>query len=159
MKPFALAATLAVLLAGCSSGGPGPSPTPLPTPGRGAITVQVQPNPIVATANQDSTYNFPFEAVVRETGGRPVRITNVTATVLLGGALQLARESWDAQRIQSMGYATSVGPNGELRYRFNPRKEVPDDRLFGGVSADLRVEGVDDNGASISATTTVTVTR
>lgn len=157
MKHFALAATLAVLLAGCSSGGPDSSPTPIP--GRGAITVQVQPNPIVAKANQDGTYDFPFEAIVRETGGRSVRITSVTATVLLGGTLQLARESWDAQRIQSMNYSTTIAPNGELRYRFNPRKEVPDDRLFGGVSAELRVEAVDDTGASTSATTTVTVTR
>ena len=60
----------------------------------------------------------------------------------------VSRESWDAQRIQSMGYATSVGPNGELRYRFNPRKEVPDDRLFGGVSAELRVDATDTTGTA-----------
>lgn len=156
MRHLAIAATLAVLFAGCQGG---PQPDPVSVPGRGALMVQVVPNPIVAQRNSDGTYTFPFEAVVRETGGRPVRITNVTATVTLGGALQLARESWDAQRIQSMGYATSVPANGELRYRFSPRKEVPDDRLFGGVSAELRVEGTDDTGAAVSATTNVTVTR
>jgi hypothetical protein len=149
-------ASITLLLAGCQGG---PPVAPSPAPGRGALEVRVTPNPIVAQANNDDTYTFPFEAVVRETGGRPVRITNVSATVLLGGALQLGRESWDAQKIQSMGYPTSVGPNGELRYRFTPRKEVPDDRLFGGVSAELRVEGVDDQGNAANATTTVTVTR
>ena len=38
-------------------------------------------------------------------------------------------------------------------------QEVPDDRLFGGVNADLRVEGVDDAGNAVSATTSVSITR
>ena len=157
MKSLATAVALAAALAGCSSGGPRDGTTS--TPGRGAIAIQVIPNPIVARPAAGGQYEFPFEVIVRETGGRPVEITNVSATVLLGGGLQLGRESWNAERIRSMGYSTSIPAKGELRYRFNPRKEVPDDRLFGGVSADLRVDAVDDSGVATSATTSVTITR
>ena len=156
MKQFLVVTALAFVLTGCAGG---PQAPPAAVPGRGAITIEVVPNPIVAYPASGDTYEFPLEAIVRETGGRPVSITRVTATVLLGGSLQLGRESWDAQRIQSMGYATTVPANGELRYAFKPRKEVPDDRLFGGVNADLRVEGVDDAGNAVTATTSVSITR
>jgi hypothetical protein len=58
-----------------------------------------------------------------------------------------------------MGYATAVPASGEIRYRFNPRKQVPDERLFGGVAAELRVEGLDDAGVETTDATRVTVTR
>jgi hypothetical protein len=58
-----------------------------------------------------------------------------------------------------MGYSPSLGANAEVRYRFAPRKEVPDDRLFGSVSAELRVEARDASGTPTVATTTVTITR
>ena len=148
-------ASLALLLtfAGCGSNTGVSS-----VPGHGAIAVEVIPNPIVATQVSGNTYDFPFEVIVRETGGRPVDVQRVTATVKLG-ALELARESWDGERIRAMGYDTSLGANSETRYRFAPRKEVPDDRLFGGVSAELRVDATDDSGTATSATTRVTVRR
>jgi hypothetical protein len=58
-----------------------------------------------------------------------------------------------------MGFNTAIGPHGEQRLHFAPRKSVPDDRLFGSVSADLRVEAVDDTGTTTTATTNVTITR
>jgi hypothetical protein len=73
--------------------------------------------------------------------------------------MRVANESYDAARIASLGYPTTLSANGELRYAFRPRKEVTDDRLFGGVTADLRVDAVDDTGTPTSATTTVGVTR
>ena len=147
---------LVLLVAAC---GGGPQSGVTSVPGKGATSVHVVPNPIVATNASGNTYNFPFEVIVRETGGRPVTIHRVTANVFLGGGISLARESWDAAKIQSMGYDTTLDAHGEARYRFNPRKEVPDDRLFNGVSAELRVEATDDTGAPNSATTVVTVTR
>lgn len=129
-------------------------------PGQGAIAIEVVPNPIVATPMSGSNaYDFPFEVVVRETGGRSITVQRVTATVSLGGGLTLGRESWDADRIRSMGYNITIGPNSEVRYRFSPRRDVPDDRLFGGVQAELKVEATDDTGAATSATTVVTVRR
>lgn len=145
-----------VALAACGSG---PQPGTTSVPGHGAIAVQVEPNPIRATLISGTTYDFPFEVVVRETGGRPVDVTRVAATVLAPGGISLARESWDAERIRSMGYATTVGANGERRFRFSPRKEVPDERLFGGVSAQLTVDATDDTGSPTTASTVVTVTR
>lgn len=144
-----------IVLVACSSGSPGT----ISTPGQGAIAVQVEPNPIRATQVSGDTYDFPFEVVVRETGGRPVNVTRVTVNVTALGGLNVHRESWDADRIRSMGYATTVGANGERRYRFAPRKEVPDDRLFGGVNAQLIVEAADDSGSPTTASTSVTVTR
>jgi hypothetical protein len=152
---FVLVVTLAMVFVACSSARPGVSSVP----GQGAVAIDVIPNPIVATPVSGKTYDFPFEVVVRETGGRAITVQHVTATVSLGGGLTLARESWDAAQIRSLGYATTIGPNSEARYRFSPRKEVPDDRLFGGVQAELKVEATDDTGAATSATTVVTVRR
>ncbi|HET8775788.1 MAG TPA: hypothetical protein VFP80_18465 [Thermoanaerobaculia bacterium] len=145
-----------IVLAACASG---PQSGTTSVPGRGALAVEIVPNPIRATLVSGTTYDFPFEVVLRETGGRPVTVTNVTATVQLPGGFPVAREAYDAERIRSLGYGTTVPANGVLRYRFAPRKEVPDERLFGGVSAQLRVEGADDGGTPASASTVVTITR
>ena len=147
---------LLLIAAACNSGS---GNTVTAAPGKGAVSLQVVPNPIVATRVSGNTYDFPFEVVVRETGGRPITINRVSATVVGPGGLTFGSETWDGDRIRSMGYSTSVGPNSEVRYRFSLRKEVPDDRLFGNVSAELRVEAVDDTGTPTSATTRVTVTR
>lgn len=128
-------------------------------PGHGAISIQIVPNPIVAIHVSGNTYDFPFDVVVRETGGRPVEVTRVSAEVYALGGIRIATESYDGARINSLGYSTRLPAYGELRYHFNSRKSVPDDRLFGGVSADLRVEARDDTGTPTTATTTVTVRR
>ena len=159
MKRLTLIAIL-LTLAGCSSGGNGAgSSSPAAAPGHGAISIQITPNPIVATKAGGDQYDFPFEVVVRETGGRAVTINRVSADVLALGTIRVASESYDAARITQLGYPTTVPAGGELRYRFNPRRSVSDDRLFGGVSAEIRVDATDDSGAPVTARTTVTVTR
>ena len=155
-KLILLAAPLLILAAACSSG---PQNSVTAAPGHGAVAIQIVPNPIVATRVSGDTYDFPFEVVVRETGGRPIRITRVSADIFGPAGIGLGNESWDAARIESMGYGTSVNPHGELRYRFAPRKSVPDERLFGSVEARLTVEAVDDTGTATSANTRVTITR
>jgi hypothetical protein len=155
MRNLAISLTLLIALAACQ----GPQSGVTSVPGHGAIAIQVVPNPIVATKVSGNTYDFPFEVVIRETGGRPTTVQRVTATVFLTGGLTLAEESWDGARIRSMGYNPVVGANSETRFQFNPRKEVPDDRLFNGVSAELKVEATDDTGTATSATTVVTVRR
>lgn len=157
MKRVALLSSLLLVAAACSSSSPSSGSTAIP--GRGAIAIAIVPNPIVAKHVSGDTYDFPFEAVVRETGGRRVNVTRVTATVVGPGGIQLAEESWDDARIRSMGYPTEIAANGEVRYSFNPRKSVPDDRLFSSVSAELRVDAVDDGGARSVAQTVVTVRR
>lgn len=148
---------LLLLLAACSSGSPQSGSTSVP--GQGAIAVSVEPNPIRATQVSGNTYDFPFQVVIRETGGRPLNVTRVSVNVTALGGISVHRESWDADRIRAMGQSTAIGARSEVRYRFAPRKEVPDERLFGGVNAELTVDAVDDTGAQTSATTTVTVTR
>jgi hypothetical protein len=156
MKNLAISFVVLAALAACQSG---PQDGVTSVPGHGAIAIQVVPNPIVATPVSGNTYDFPFEIVVRETAGRPVTINRVGVRVFFAGGLTLHEESWDASRIGSMGFNTQLSGRGEARYRFSPRKEVPDDRLFGGVTAELRVEATDDTGTATSASTSVTVRR
>ena len=151
-------ALIVFLLLTTSCGG-GRSSTPNVVPGRGAIRIDIIPNPIVARQIDGNTYEFPFEVLIREVGGRPVDIQRVSATVYALGTIRLASESYDAAQITAMGYPTRLPANGELRYRLTQRRSVPDDRLFGSVSAELRVEGQDDARNDVVATTTVTVQR
>jgi hypothetical protein len=96
---------------------------------------------------------------VRETGGRAVTINRVTLEVFALGGVRVGGENYDGARIRSLGYSTNVPGNGELRYHFAPRQSVSDERLFGGVSGEVRVDASDDTGTPTSATTTITVTR
>lgn len=145
-----------IIVAACSSG---PRDTVTAAPGHGAISIQVVPNPIVATHVSGDTYDFAFDVVVRETGGRPVTINRVTATVFAPGGFNVGEESWNADKIRALGFSTTINAHGELRYRFTPRKEVPDERLFGGITAELKVDGVDDTGTATNASTRVTVRK
>ena len=147
---------LVLLASYCASGGTQSSTA---QPGHGAISVQVAPNPIVAQPVTGDVYDFPFDVIVRETGGHPVTITRVTATVTAIGGIRIAEDSYDAAKINSLGFSTALPANGELRYHFAPRRSVADERLFSGVSAELKVDATDDSGTPTSAQTTVTVRR
>ena len=125
----------------------------------GAITVQILPNPIVATRVSGSMYDFPFEVVLRETGGHPVDLERVTASVFALGGIPVGTETYDAAKIASLGYSARVPANGELRYRLKPRRDVINELLFQGVSADIRIDGRDDTGTPAQAATRVTVNR
>jgi hypothetical protein len=127
--------------------------------GHGAITVQVAPNPIVAQPVSGNVYDFPFDVIVRETGGHAVTITSVTADVTAMGGFRVAQDSYDAAKINSLGFSTTLPANGELRYHFAPRRSVPDEGLFTGVSAQLTVDASDDTGIATSAKTAVTVRK
>jgi hypothetical protein len=138
-----------LLIAACAS---------RPAPGVSSIAVEVTPNPIVAKKISGTTYEFPFEVTIRETGGRAIEITRVSADVYALG-LRIATEEYDAARIRGLGYSTTIPANGTVRYRFTQRRSVPNEALFNNVSADLHVEGRDETGATKSASTTVTVTK
>jgi len=152
----AVTLVFAIALAACSSG---PHSGMTSVPGRGAIAVEVVPNPIVALRASGKMFEFPFDVIVRETGGQAVTVTQVTATVFGPGGMNLGRESWDAARIRALGFRTDIPARGELRYHFTPRREVPDERFIESLSAELRVEASDDAGSPTSATTGVTMRR
>lgn len=156
VKRFTLLLLLGAVAA-CAGGG-GTAPVTA-QPGHGAISIQIVPNPIVATSVGGDRYEFPFEVVVRETGGRPVNVTRVSADVLALSSIRVAQESYDAAKIQSLGFQTAIPANGELRYRFSQRHSVADERLFGNVEAQLTVDATDDTGTPATARTTVTVTK
>jgi hypothetical protein len=152
------AVAFAVALAACATKQGTTSQSSLP--GHGALSITIVPNPIVAKPAGGSMYDFPFDVVIRETGGKPVMISRVTTDVYaLGGAVKVASETHDASKIVALGYPTTVAANGELRYHFAPRKSVTDDRLFGGVTGEVTVEGNDSRGTSTTARVSVTVTR
>ena len=158
MKRFAILAALAVLPLARATHRAGQTKS-TSTPGRGAIKLTITPNPVIATNVGGDTYEFPFDVVVKETGGHPVTIERVTANVFTAGGIQVATESYDAAKIQSLGFATAIQAKGEIHYHFAPRKDVPDQRLFTSVYGDVRVEGIDDNGSRTTTTTTITLKK
>ncbi|HEV7427511.1 MAG TPA: hypothetical protein VGQ46_14190 [Thermoanaerobaculia bacterium] len=157
MKRFAIL-FLAVLPLACATHRAGTTRS-TSTPGHGAIKLTITPNPVVATNVGGNTYEFPFDVTINETGGHPVTIERVTANVFAAGGIPVATESYDAAKIQSLGFATAIQAKGQLHYHFAPRKDVPDERLFTSVYGDIRVEGLDDNGARTSTTTTITLKK
>lgn len=152
-------AALVVLLLGCSSASDGPAAAPDTIPARADLSVVVDPNPIQARLVSGDTYDFPFTVTVRENNGVGVEIDRVTLVVTALGAIPVYSETMSREEIAGRGYPTSLRGGGELRYSFTPRKEVDDDRLFGGVAAELRAEGTDANGNVVTAQTRVTVRR
>jgi len=128
--------------------------------GHGAIRLSIAPNPIVAlpVSGSANTYDFPFDIVVRETGGHPLTIKSVAMTVYAFG-LPVNVDTYDAAQITSLGYSTSIPANGELRYHLAPRRAVSDERLFKNITATVRIDAADDTSASTNASTSVTVTR
>ena len=155
---IALALTFVLISAtiGCRSSAPVERP---PVPGHGAISIEVVPNPIVAKRITGDTFEFPFDLVVKETGGHPVNITRIEVTVYALGGLPVGSDTWDAERIRGTGTSTAINAMAEARFHFAQRRDVPDERYFRGVSAKLVVEGTDDVGATASATTSVTVSK
>ena len=149
-----LPALLLLAAAACSHSGGGTASQP----GHGAITVAIAPNPIVAKAVSGNTYEFPFDIILRETGGHALTITGVTMTVYAFG-LPMNVDKYDAAQITAMGLPTQVPANGEWRHHMQPRRAVTDERLFSSITAAVRIDAVDDTSAPASASTTVTVTR
>src|SRR5258707_9026029 len=114
---------LILLASYCASGRGGTQQST--QPGHGAITVQVAPNPIVAQPVTGNVYDFPFDVIVRETGGRAVNITRVTADVTAIGGIRVAQDAHDAPKINSLGFSPPLPPNNELRYHFSPKRSFP----------------------------------
>ena len=157
MKKLSFVA-IALTLIACATPNSGTSRTNA-QPGHGAISLSVQPNPIVAHKVGGTTYEFPFDVSVRETGGRAVTINSVSVDVYALGGMRVGSDTYDAARIAALGYPTNIPGNGELRYHLAPRKDVSDDRLFGGVYGEVRVSAADETATPATATTRVTVTR
>jgi hypothetical protein len=157
MKRFIVLSLLLTVIA-CSTAQPDSSRN-TSLPGHGAITIAIQPNPIVARNVGGSTYEFPFDVIVRETGGRAVTINRVSMEVYAVGGIKVGSEAYDGARIRQLGFSTNIPGNGELRYHFAPRQSVQDDRLFGSVYGEVRVDASDETGTPTSATTRITLTR
>lgn len=147
-----------LVLAGSCAGGTGGS-SPVIQPGRAELQIFVEPNPIVARAVSEDVYDFPFSIGIVERGGVDVEIQRVGINVIALGVINLYSQTYNRQQITRMGYPTSLRAHGEIRYDLKPREKVPDERLFGGVAAELFVEGVDANGVAVRATDRVTLTR
>jgi hypothetical protein len=157
MKRLVIIALVLFPLA-CATSRPGKTKI-APTRGHATITLTITPNPVVATNVGGNVYEFPFDVVVKESGGHPVTIDRATANVYAGGGISVTTESYDAAKIKTLGFATTIPAKGEIHYHFNPRKDVPDDGLLSSAYGDVRVEATDDNGSRASTTTTITVRK
>lgn len=147
-------AALVFLLAACHGAQTGVHAVP----GKGAISVEIAPSPIIARPVRGDLWEFPFDVIVRETGGHAMTVSRVTATVYAGG-LNVGGENWDAAKLRADGFATSIPAYGTLRYHMTPRRSVPSEGLINSLSAELKVEATDDTGAAASASTAVGVRR
>ena len=142
----------------CAHGG-GNAPVAPPTPAaHGVVKVAVAPNPIVAVHVDGNNYEFPFDIVLRETGGRPISITGVVVTVYAFG-LPVNVDQNDVAEIRRLGFDPNIPANGEVRYHLQPRRAVTDDRIFGSITAGVRIEATDDAGGTTSDSIRVSVTR
>jgi len=155
---FAAFLLLAIAAGGCSSSGTDQRTSTVHA-GQGSLSITVNPNPIRAQKVSGDVYDFPFEIIVRERGGAEVTIDRVSVEVTALGGLNVYSESYDRAGIERRGFSTRVPAGGEVRYAFNPRKDVTDDRLFSAVEADLSVSGTDVSGLGTTARTSVTVRR
>lgn len=154
-----LLSALAAVVISCGTSGGGASTQPSVSD-RASLDIVVDPNPIVAREIPGGQYEFPFTISLRETAGVAVTVDQVRLDVYaLGGALRLYEVAYNRDQIAQMGYPTTIPPRGEITYRLNPKKEVPDDRLFGGVEGELRIDATDANGNRVWAEETVTVRR
>ena len=153
---FGIVAAVAILSACGSSRSVGIIPAST-IPLHGRISITVSPNPIVARAAGGDLYDFPFELSAREIGGSDVRIERVSLDVYALGAIRVYSESYDTAKIAALGYPTFIAAGSAAVYRFSPRKSA-DQRLFGGVSGELRFDGIDAAGNPVTSRTTVTVT-
>lgn len=157
MKTLIASLLLVITISGCSSSGG--SDTTAVRSGQGSLAITVTPNPIRAQQVSGDVYDFPFEIIVTERGGADVTIDRVSVDVTALGGLNIYSESYDRAEIERRGFATRIPAGGQVRYSFNPRKDVPDDRLFSAVEADLSVSGTDGSGSRTTARTSVTVRR
>lgn len=152
------ALALAAVLSGCAGGGAAPPSTQPADSARGELRITVDPNPIVAYPVGDR-YDFPFTIALRETGGSRVTVERVGIDVLALGGLKVHSEELGAAEIERRGYPRTVAANGEIRYTLTPRKQVPDERLFGSVWGELWAEGTDAAGSPVSTRTRVTIRK
>ncbi|MGA7616199.1 MAG: hypothetical protein WBX15_13575 [Thermoanaerobaculia bacterium] len=153
-----LAAVFSLALTSCVSSTTAPEQAP-PAPGHGALAIAIVPNPIVATRVSGSTYDFPFDVHVSNSGSLPVTIDRIDMDVTALGGVRIYSKSMTATDIRQYGYPTAVPAGQSLSYHFAPREQVPDERLFSGVSALLTASGADSSGQHVSASTSVSVTR
>jgi hypothetical protein len=154
-RPFLLSLALIIATAGCS----GESDTPT-SPGRGSLRMSVTPNPVVAkkVAGSDNTYDFPFEVMLTETGGRAVTVTALHVEVKALG-VPVFSKSYDASYLQGQNYNPVIAANSTVRYNFTPRSDAPDAVFSSNVNADIQIEGRDDRGNAVRETETVSIRR
>lgn len=164
MKRMAVIVAAVLLAAACSERKPSakPSAAPaikLPPESRkpGALEIRVDPNPIVAIPLNPSTYEFPFTVSIRETGGTPVTVIRVGMDVYSVAGLRIYTSELGPEEIERRGYIRTLAANGEVRYTWRPRAQVPDERLFATTWGELWVEGADARGAPVATRTRVTV--
>jgi hypothetical protein len=151
-------ALLLFLVAACAPPAPQTAPVTAP-PGQAALQLVVDPNPIMARRVSGNTYDFPFVIELREVNGVGVTIESVSMDVIALGNVRVHREHYDRERIRQRGFPDAIPAGGVIRYEMNLRRDVPDDRLFSSVHADVRVEAIDANGNRIAARQNVTVRR
>ncbi|HVR44021.1 MAG TPA: hypothetical protein VMS56_11335 [Thermoanaerobaculia bacterium] len=131
----------ALLAAGCS----GALPESPAISVRGRVALEIHPEPIVARRLGADDWQFPFEVVLRETGGVDVEIEAIRVEVRVGG-FPLTRQIFDSEEVRRRGYPTIIEGGGVLQLAFAPVRRVADLRLLAFARAEITIEAVDRYG-------------
>lgn len=138
---------------GCSGGAPEPATNPI----RGRLEAEVLPNPVVAVATGEGSWQFPFEVVLRESGGVEIEIEAIRIRVTVAG-IPVSRQLWDSEEIRRRGYGTVLPPGGMLQYAFTPVRAVANAPLLEVARGEVEIEVVDRLGNRSSTVVTIGVT-
>lgn len=142
-----------MVLPGCA----GTAAEPVLYPVQGRLEADILPNPVVAVSAGDRSWRFPFEVVLRESGGVDIEIEAIRIRVSVAG-VPLTSQLWDAQEIRRRGYRTSVPAGGLLQYAFAPVRTISNPLLIEAARGEVEIEIVDLRGNRSSTIVPITVT-
>jgi len=140
-RPLCATLVTALLSVSCST-----LPREIGNPLAGRLLLEISPNPIIAEHVEGRTYDFPFDIIMRETGGVDVTIDDFTVDITLLGVVTLFSQKFPATEISRRGYPVEIGSGKFLRFSFRKRKEVPNDLVFRSAIARVTAHTTDTNG-------------
>ncbi len=125
-------------------------------PVQGQLELEIHPNPVVAKPAGPRTWAFPFEVLLRESGGVDIEIEAIHVSVTMGG-VPVMRQVWDPEEVRRRGYPTTIPAGGVLHVAFAPRRELANPAILELARAAIAVDVVDRHGRRSTAVHEVTV--
>lgn len=153
MKALCAALSLLLLASACAS-------TPSDGTPRGALAVYTTDNPIpvrpVRNPRAGASYEILFKVVVRNNGLLPVEIRRMTVELVDPSRGVLRKESItpdDARGSSGFSGSGVIEPKSNVTIPVDLSEDITDLRLMERAMIQVRVEGVDESGNALEAST------